>query len=117
MSNLIRRGVNRVIRFLLNKVALKLIARPIRKRLAQFEAATHNPRGVQEELLRDILTNQSATVFGRDHRFDAVHTVADFRRQVPVAGYEYIEPYIQRVCRGETNALLAEPPIHMFALT
>ncbi len=117
MSNLIRRGANRVLRFLLNKVALKLIARPIRKRLAQFEAATFNPRDVQEALLRDILAHQSATAFGRDHRFDVVHTVADFRRQVPVAGYEYIEPYIQRVCRGETNALLADPQVHMFALT
>ena len=117
MSNLIRRGTARVVRFLLSKVALKLIARPIRRRLAQFEAASLNPREVQEALLRDILAHQSATAFGRDHRFDAVQTIADFRRQVPVAGYEYIEPYIQRVCRGETSALLADPQIHMFALT
>jgi hypothetical protein len=117
MQSLIRHGVKRVTHFLLHKVALKLIARPIRRRLAHFEAATLGPREVQEALLRDILTHQTATAFGRDHRFDGVRSVEDFRRQVPVAGYEYFEPYIARVRRGETAALLADPRIHMFALT
>jgi hypothetical protein len=82
-----------------------------------FEAATHRPREVQEALLRDILAYQAPTAFGRDHRFDAIRSVADFRRQVPLAGYDYVEPYIARICKGETSALLAEPKIHMFALT
>jgi hypothetical protein len=89
----------------------------VRRRLAQFEAATHRPREVQEALLQDILSHQTPTAFGRDHRFDAIRTVADFRRQVPVAGYDYVEPYINRVCKGETAALLADPRVHMFALT
>jgi hypothetical protein len=117
MSNPIRRGVKRVVRFLLRKVVLKLIARPIRRRLNQFEAATHSPRQVQEALLRGILAHHAATAFGRDHRFDAIRTVDDFRHQVPVAGYEYFEPYIARLRRGETSALLADPRVHMFALT
>jgi hypothetical protein len=117
MSNPIRRGVKRVVRFLLRKVVLKLIARPIRRRLAQFEAATHDPQLVQEALLHDILAHQSATAFGRDHRFDVIRSLDDFRRQVPVAGYEYFEPYIARLRRGETTALLSDPRIYMFALT
>jgi len=117
MSNPIRQGVKRVVRFLLRKVVLKMIARPIRRRLAQFEAATHDPRQVQEALLKGILTHQSATAFGRDHRFDTIHSIEDFRRQVPVAGYEYFEPYIARLRRGETTALLSDPRIYMFALT
>ena len=117
MSNPIRQGVKRVVSFLLRKVVLKLIARPIRRRLAQFEAATQLPREVQEALLRGILAHQTATAFGRDHRFDAIRSVADFRRQLPVASYEYFEPYIARVRRGETTALLADPRVYMFALT
>lgn len=117
MSSLVRQAVNRVTRFLLKRVGLKLIVRPIRRRLAHFEASTHSPREVQEALLRGILAQQGATAFGRDHRFDAIHTIEDFRRQLPVSGYEYFEPYIARVRRGETSALLADPRIHMFALT
>ena len=44
-----------------------------------------------------ILAHQADTDFGRDHHFAAIRTVADFRRQLPVAGYEYFEPYIARV--------------------
>ncbi|MHB1424399.1 MAG: GH3 auxin-responsive promoter family protein [Gemmataceae bacterium] len=117
MINPIRQGVKRVVRLLLRKVFLKLIARPIRRRLAEFEASTHSPREVQEALLRGILAHQSGTAFGRDHRFDAIRTVEDFRHQLPVAGYEYFEPYLARLRRGETTALLSDPRIYMFALT
>jgi hypothetical protein len=117
MPTLLRRGVQRVLRFLLHKVVLKAIALPVRRRLAQFEAATHHPRQVQDAVLDDILQAQAATAFGRDHRFDTVRCLEDFRHNVPVAGYEYVEPYIARVRRGETAALLAEPRVYMFALT
>jgi hypothetical protein len=116
MRTLLRRNVHRVLRFLLIRVG-KIVALPVRRRLAQFEAATHRPQEVQEALLRDILAHQNCTAFGRDHRFDAVRSVADFRRHVPVAGYDYVEPYIARVRKGETTALLADPKVHMFALT
>jgi hypothetical protein len=117
MPNLIRRGLDAVFQFLLRRVAGRVIAVPVRRRLALFEAATHRPREVQEALLRGILARQKGTAFGRDHRFDAVRTVQDFRRQVPVAGYDYVEPYMARVLRGETDALLTDRRIHMFALT
>jgi hypothetical protein len=117
MPNLLRRGVRRVLQFLLQRVVAKVVARPVRRRLAEFEAATHRPREVQEALLRDLLAHHAATDFGRDHRFDAVRTVADFRRHLPVVGYDYFEPYIARVRRGDTAALLADRRVHMFALT
>ncbi len=117
MSNPIRRGVDSVLNFLLRKVAGKLVAIPIRRRLALFETATHRPREVQDALLRRILDHQKDTAFGRDHHFGAVRTLEDFRRQVAVAGYDRVEPYMARVRRGETNALLADARVHMFALT
>ena len=70
MPNVIRRGVDSVLQFLLRRVAGKLIAIPIRRRLALFEAATHRPREVQDALLRGILARHKDTAFGRDHGFD-----------------------------------------------
>lgn len=116
MRQFVRHGVRHVLRFLLLRAG-RLIAAPVRRQLAAFEAATLRPRDVQEALLRDLLTFQANTAFGRDHRFADARTVADFRRRVPVAGYDYVEPYIDRVRRGETNALLADARVHMFALT
>jgi hypothetical protein len=95
----------------------KVLARPVRRDLSAFELATHDPRTVQEALLRRILTRQADTDFGRAHHFRDIRTVADFRRQLPVAGYDSIEPYVDRVRRGDLNALLADRRVHMFALT
>ncbi|HZZ82789.1 MAG TPA: GH3 auxin-responsive promoter family protein, partial [Gemmataceae bacterium] len=106
-----------MLQWLLRNVILKLIAIPVRRRLNAFEEATKHPREVQEALLARILRNQSGTVFGKDHHFGAMQTVADYRRNIPVRGYDYVEPYLKRVLKGETNALLADRKIHMFAMT
>jgi hypothetical protein len=110
-------AVKSVLRFLLHKVVARAIAVPVRRRIAQFEAATADPQAVQEAVLRDILAEQAETGFGRDHRFASLHTVEEFRRVLPVAGYEAVEPYMARVRKGETGALLADPRIYMFAMT
>src|SRR5262245_42668479 len=106
-----------MLRYLLLRALGKLAAWPIRRRIRAFETATRQPRRGQEELLRRILTVQAGTAFGRDHGFAGIHTVEDFRRRVPVAPYEYVEPYIARERRGERGALLADGPVLMFALT
>jgi hypothetical protein len=103
-------------RFLLRMVA-KIVARPVRRRVAAFHVATENPQDTQAELLRQILARQANTAFGRDHGFRTISTIDDYRRQVPFGPYEYVAPYIQRVMKGETSALLADPAVLMFALT
>jgi hypothetical protein len=103
-------------RFLLWPIA-KLLRRPVLRHITAFEEATHRPREVQEALLRRILTFHRDTAFGRDHGFAKIATPDDFRRQLPVARYEYFEPYLARVRRGEVNALLADSRIYMFAMT
>jgi len=95
----------------------KVLARPVRRHLNAFEAATHHPQQVQEDLLRHIVARHADTDFGREHGFGAIRTAADFRRRLPVAGYDYFEPYIARVRKGDFNALLADRRVHMFALT
>src|SRR5262245_28172827 len=103
--------------WLLRKVVGKLVAIPVGRRLRAFENATKGPQQVQEELLRRFLAHHAGTGFGKEHHFASIANVADFRRHCPVAPYEYFESYIQRVMKGEANALLADPRIHMFALT
>lgn len=103
-------------RFLLWPIA-KLLRRPVLRHITAFEDATRRPREVQEALLRRILTFHKDTDFGRDHGFSHIATPDDFRRQLPVSRYEYFEPYMARVRRGELNALLADRKVFMFAMT
>ncbi|QVL31180.1 GH3 auxin-responsive promoter family protein [Telmatocola sphagniphila] len=104
-------------RRLLLRTAGRLVARPIRRRLNAFVATTHHPETAQSDLLQRIIAKQRDTGFGRDHGFSTIRTVEDFRRQIPVAPYEYVAPYVQRVQKGETSALLSDPQVLMFALT
>jgi hypothetical protein len=106
-----------MLHWFIRKVLGKIAAIPVRRRLRAFDEATLEPQAVQEALLRRLLEHHATTDFGRQHHFSQVKTVADYRRQVPIAPYEYFEPYIRRLMKGETNALLADPRIHMFALT
>src|SRR5262249_1455839 len=106
-----------MLQWLLRNVILKLVAIPVRRRLRAFEDATNHPREMQEALLARILRHQTPTAFGKAHHFATMNTVADFRRNIPVRGYDYVEPYLKRVLKGETNALLADKKIHMFAMT
>jgi hypothetical protein len=99
------------------KVLGKIVVRRVRRQLARFQEATSRPRDVQETLLRRILAYHADTSFGREHGFASIRSVADFRRQLPVSGYDYFEPYLARVRRGDLRALLADDVVHMFALT
>jgi hypothetical protein len=103
-------------RFLLVRFG-RLVTYPVRRKLRQFEAACHHPEAVQAALLHHILRKQADTGFGRDHHFRDIRTVADYRRNVPVAPYEAVAPYIERVANGDTNALLADRRVRLFALT
>jgi hypothetical protein len=95
----------------------RLLAWPTRRRLYAFDQLAQNPQSVQDALLREIIAAQADTRFGREHGFSSIRTIADFRRQAPVAPYEYVQPYIEQVQRGDTHALLADPTVLMFALT
>jgi hypothetical protein len=95
----------------------KLLGWRLRRQLRAFDRCTERPRQVQDELLLRILRSQQGTAFGRDHGFRTIASRDDFRRQVPVLRYEDLEPYIVRCRQGEFSALLAEPHVHMFAMT
>ena len=114
---MIRQTLWNVLKFVLDKVVLRMVAGSIRRNLTEFEAATHDPLAVQQAVLFDILRYQLPTAFAKDHAFASMKTVEDFRRILPVRGYDAIDPYIQRVRKGETLALLADPRVHMFAMT
>jgi hypothetical protein len=101
----------------LRNVLLRIVARPVRRQLAALEAATRRPRETQEDLRRRILARHADTDFARDHHFREIHSLADFRKHLAVNGYEYFEPYLARVRRGNFRALLGDRRVHMFALT
>jgi hypothetical protein len=97
--------------------AARVAALRLHARVARFKRACEHPEALQTELLLRTLARQSATAFGQDHGFAGIRTVADYRKQVPIAPYERLAPYIERLKNGETAALLADDVVRLFALT
>jgi len=96
---------------------LPLIARARGLARAFLRQATDADR-VQRDLLLSRIARHAEGQFGRDHHFGEIRSVADFRRRVPVAGYDRHELYIDKVRNGDTSALFGPgTKVHMFALT
>jgi hypothetical protein len=89
------------------------------RRLARaFLEQTDRADEVQRALLLARVARHADSQFGRDHHFHEIRTPADFRRRVPVRGYDGHEPYIDRVRKGDLNALFGRgTDVLMFAMT
>lgn len=89
------------------------------RRLAQaFLEQAARADVVQRDLLMRRLARHADSGFGRDHHFHEIRSPADFRRRVPVRGYDGHEPYIDRVRNGDLQALFGSgTEVLMFAMT
>ncbi len=75
-----------------------------------------NPRMAQERKLKEILSRNADTDYGRAHSFASITDSLEFRRRVPINQYEDLQPYIERMLNGERNVLTAQEPF-MYATT
>jgi hypothetical protein len=77
----------------------------IKKRVHQIDLFRKFPVEVQQEWFENLLENGRLTSFGKEHGFDKIRTVADFKKAVPVRTYEEFKPYIDRLRDGENEVL------------
>ena len=63
----------------------------------------------QEHLLLKILRENSQTEFGKEHNFERISSVEEFRERVPINDYNSLEPYITRQQEGNLELTVAEP--------
>ncbi len=93
-----------------------LVARAGRSASKRFKAATRDPVAAQHRKLMQIVERNRDTEYGREHGFEAINDLRDWRARVPVVTYEILRDRMQRVVNGESNVLTAEDPV-MFART
>ena len=80
------------------KQAAKVISANIKKQ--SFKAVEY-----QENTMHKLIRTGLNTVFGHDHQFSKIKNYEQFKAQVPVADYEDLKHYIERINAGETNVL------------
>src|SRR3972149_111225 len=102
----------------LRRLAFSVVIHRARRAAAAFHASTQDPRQAQRAVLFEKVRRTQLSDFGRRHHFAGIRSVSDFRRHVPICTYEYYQPYIDRLARGENSALLGPgQQVLMFALT
>ncbi len=74
-----------------------------------FRRALHEPADHQANLLHELVRRNAQTDFGRRHRFDAIDSVRDFQRRVPLSRYDDYAEDIDAIRRGRGAVLTAEP--------
>lgn len=84
--------------------------------LEVFEMNCKSAREISEETLFMLIRDNEGTEYGKECGFSDIHSVADFKRQVPLSNYDNYATYISRMTKGEKN-LLTVYPIDMYALT
>ena len=70
----------------------------------------------QEAILKTLLKTGKATIFGKDHRLEAVSDYNMFTQAVPIRDYEQLKSYIDQIKEGKQNVLWKGKPIY-FAKT
>lgn len=81
-----------------------------KKHVRKTEEFKKNAEQNQKALLLSLVKTAQKTLFGREHDFENIHSVQEFQKRVPIADYEDLKPYIERVKRGQANILWTETP-------
>lgn len=88
-----------------NRAAMRLIVLKGKGSLRSLQKSSEAPMEENKALLKKILKTNKNTEYGKLHNFADIHTIEEFRKNVPISGYEDFAPYIERVKNGENDLL------------
>jgi len=72
----------------------------------------NNAVNTQAKVLKNLIRIAKNTEFGKDHSFSEIKNYSDFKKQVPIRGYEDLSGYIEKIKIGEENILWPKKPIY-----
>ncbi|MBN1758657.1 MAG: GH3 auxin-responsive promoter family protein [Chitinispirillaceae bacterium] len=87
---------------------LSIASAPLLKKLDQ---ASRDIKSSQNQILSSIIRQSENTAFGKEHRFSSIKTLDDFKKAVPIRDFEGHRPYIEKMCRGESDVLFPGKPL------
>lgn len=93
------------------------LAKPLARRVRRsISAWAQDGARAQDNQFRYLVHHLARTAFGKAHGIRPNISRDDFRKQVPVADYEALRPWIERIIAGESDVLWPGRPIY-FAKT
>lgn len=95
---------------MLNYIKKKIALIWAKKHIEKSKSFKTNAIQNQQDLLLDLVKTSEKTLFGREHRFETIKSIADFQNNVPIADYEDLKPYIEKVIKGQSKILWPDLP-------
>ena len=80
-----------------------------RNRLSKLDAIRKNPYIFQKQWFEELILSGAKTSFFHEHGLTSKTDLKQFRNLVPLRGYDQIEPFIDRIRKGEKNVLTSSP--------
>ena len=87
--------------FMITPLARNLFA----KRIAEINNYAKNAEQIQREQLNNLITQAISTEFGKDKQFNKINSAEEFAKRLPIFTYETIQPYIEKMVKGEKDIL------------
>jgi hypothetical protein len=104
----------------MRSISIKLISKIMilffRRTALKFYSALENPLEAQQRLLTLLITDLSKTKYGKTYGINSEDSYEEYQRKVPIVDYETLEPFIEKIRKGEKN-VLTQNKILFFELT
>lgn len=95
----------------------QLVKRVFNSYLKPVELFMNNPVTVQENNFKYLLSRGTNTLFGTEHQFQQIKGISDFQSKVPVAEYENLKPYLNKIIIEKQSNVLWDSPVKWFAMS
>ena len=77
----------------------------IKKRIHQIELFNKYPHDVQNDWFQHLMDTAKNTEWGRRYEYSEIKSFDEYKKRVPIQGYEGFKNDIERIIRGEQNVL------------
>lgn len=98
-----------MIKYLIDKIFSSL-HKPIDKFI-------ENPWEKQLQTFNYLISRGNHTFFGQENSFDKIKTPEDFKKHVPVMGYDDLKPYLDKIINEKKPNVLWDTPVKWFAMS
>lgn len=83
----------------------RLYLRYMQSRLREIDGFAAHGEDIQRKQLFSLLAKAKDTEYGHKFGFENIDSLEKFRKNVPVVSYQDLQPYSERMMRGEKNLL------------
>lgn len=91
---------------------LKMMIKSGSKVANELDEITKDPRGQQEQLLKEILNNSKDCLIDKKLKLSSINDIEEYRKIVPLTDYDFFAEDISKMLVGEENILTNQKIIH-----